>query len=252
MDAVERGGSFGRANDSARATMCAAGTGAGFRFHAAESSPFGSFRRVGSRRIVIATILILTLAGGTALAQGLWIVAKAVAGQVLLQLAWQRSLESATPLAPWPWADTRPIARLYAPAQHANLLVLSGATGRTLAWGPGHLDGSAAPGGPGHAVITAHRDTHFAFLAHVAPGEEIVVERVDRSRHRYRIVATTIVDHRALRLASDVAVPTLTLVTCWPFDAVNPGGPLRYVVTAHGVGVGSKRGLVSDTTLTQL
>ena len=26
--------------------------------------------------------------------------------------------------------------------------------------------------------------------------------------------------------------PMLTLVTCYPFDAVVPGGPLRYVVTA--------------------
>jgi len=24
----------------------------------------------------------------------------------------------------------------------------------------------------------------------------------------------------------------LTLITCWPFDAVVPGGPLRYVVHA--------------------
>ena len=31
----------------------------------------------------------------------------------------------------------------------------------------------------------------------------------------------------------DTAVPTLTLVTCYPFDAINPGGPLRYVVVAE-------------------
>jgi sortase A len=30
--------------------------------------------------------------------------------------------------------------------------------------------------------------------------------------------------------ASDA--PMLTLVTCYPFDAIVPGGPLRYVVTA--------------------
>jgi hypothetical protein len=28
-------------------------------------------------------------------------------------------------------------------------------------------------------------------------------------------------------------VPTLTLVTCWPFGAIAPGGPLRYVVVAE-------------------
>jgi sortase (surface protein transpeptidase) len=25
---------------------------------------------------------------------------------------------------------------------------------------------------------------------------------------------------------------SLTLITCWPFDAIVPGGPLRYVVRA--------------------
>jgi sortase A len=28
-------------------------------------------------------------------------------------------------------------------------------------------------------------------------------------------------------------VPMLSLVTCYPFDAVNPGGPMRYVVSAE-------------------
>jgi hypothetical protein len=28
------------------------------------------------------------------------------------------------------------------------------------------------------------------------------------------------------------AEPTLTLITCFPFDAALPGGPLRYVVQA--------------------
>jgi len=36
-----------------------------------------------------------------------------------------------------------------------------------------------------------------------------------------------------------VLLPTeramLTLITCYPFDAVVPGGPLRYVVRADGL-----------------
>jgi sortase A len=38
---------------------------------------------------------------------------------------------------------------------------------------------------------------------------------------------------RDLRLPRDTLVPTLTLVTCYPFDAIDPGGPLRYVVVAE-------------------
>ena len=46
-----------------------------------------------------------------------------------------------------------------------------------------------------------------------------------------RDVAAT--DERDLRLPRDTVVPTLTLVTCYPFDALDPGGPLRYVVVAE-------------------
>ena len=41
--------------------------------------------------------------------------------------------------------------------------VLRGDSGRTLAFGPAWNEGSAAPG-HGTAIISGHRDTHFAFL----------------------------------------------------------------------------------------
>jgi len=34
-------------------------------------------------------------------------------------------------------------------------------------------------------------------------------------------------------MSRDTDLPTLTLVTCYPFGALMPGGPLRYVVTAE-------------------
>jgi sortase A len=125
------------------------------------------------------------------------------------------------------------VARLLVPARHADVLVLAGASGRTLAFGPGHLDGSSTPGDPGNAVITAHRDTHFRFLRNVAIGDELVVERVDSGRRHFRIKATYVADHRTLNLPRDTTRPTITLVTCYPFEALNPGGPLRYVVVAE-------------------
>jgi sortase A len=44
---------------------------------------------------------------------------------------------------------------------------------------------------------------------------------------------TAVVDHRDTRPLLPSASPRLTLVTCWPFDAVRPGGPLRWVVVAE-------------------
>ena len=41
-----------------------------------------------------------------------------------------------------------------------------------------------------------------------------------------------VVDHGDTSALAQTSGPTLTLITCYPFDAVVPGGPLRYVVVA--------------------
>ena len=177
--------------------------------------------------------MLLALAGASSFGHGVYLHAKAQLAQWLLHAAWDKARATGLAVKPWPWADTHPVARLIAPGQDADVLVLAGASGRTLAFGPGHLDGSAMPGDPGNAVITAHRDTHFRFLRAVAPGDELVVERADGGTRHFRIRGAYVADYRDLRLPRDTPVPTLTLVTCYPFDALNPGGPLRYVVVAE-------------------
>jgi sortase A len=176
---------------------------------------------------------LLALGGVLSFAGGAYIYAKAQLAQWMLHAAWAETQRTGAPVKPWPWADTHPVARLLAPGQDADVLVLAGASGRTLAFGPGHLDGSAMPGDPGNAVITAHRDTHFRFLRAIHPGDELVVERAGGGSRHFRIRGAYVADYRELELPRDTAVPTLTLVTCYPFDALNPGGPLRYVVVAE-------------------
>jgi sortase A len=177
--------------------------------------------------------LLLILAGALALSQGGWIWAKAQLAQVLLEQAWSRTEDGAGPAKPWPWADTWPVARLRVPAHNVDLIVLAGASGESLAFGPGRVGGSAVPGGRGSLVISGHRDTHFRFLKKVRKGETILVEDEHGSVHAYRITGAKVVDSRThtLRLEGDEA--RLVLVTCWPFDAVVPGGPMRYVVYAE-------------------
>ena len=178
-------------------------------------------------------VAVLVATGIAALGGGLYLYGKAQAGQWLMHRAWVRTQTNGMPAPPWPWADTQPVARLYAPAQHVDLLVLAGASGHTLAWGPAHLDHSAAIGTTGNVVLSAHRDTHFRFLARVTIGDPIIVERADGSRTHYRVRAIAIVEAGRIALPRDTELPTLTLVTCYPFDAIVPGGPLRYVVTAE-------------------
>ncbi len=242
--AVDRGGPFVCNREPSRNWMRATAPGIGFRSVAGESSPIGGGTMPGTlrqratpwRRLLLALVVgLLTAAGTMSFGHGAYMYAKAQLAQVLLRSAWEQTRAGGAPVRPWPWADTYPVARLFVPARDADVLVLAGASGRTLAFGPGHLDGSSSPGDPGNAVITAHRDTHFRFLQQVVIGDDVVVERLDGGRRHFRIKATYVADHRALSLPRDTALPTLTLVTCYPFDALNPGGPLRYVVVAEAV-----------------
>ena len=186
------------------------------------------------RRIAAGVVAAgLAVAGLGQLGGGAWIYAKAALAQVLLEDAWERTRKGEDKVRPWPWADTWPVARLRVPRLDVSVIVLEGASGRTLAFGPGHHQGTPLPGRPGNSLISAHRDTHFRFLRDLEPGDEIRVEGAAGTSRRYQVTGTAIVDRREARLAADDDRPRLTLVTCYPFDAVVPGGPLRYLVFAE-------------------
>lgn len=157
--------------------------------------------------------------------------AKAELAQVLLEHAWQQALANGGNPQPWPWADTTPVARIGIARLGVEQIVLSGDSGRTLAFGPGWAPSSTPPGAHGLVVISAHRDTHFAFLRKLVQGDSVMLDTRQGSR-RYRVSATQIVDVRHDMLPAADAADGLLLVTCYPFDALVPGGPLRYVVSA--------------------
>src|SRR5262249_55297512 len=94
-----------------------------------------------------------------------------------------------------------------------------------------HDPASALPGDPGNSIIAGHRDTHFRFLQDLKLGDRLAVERTNGVRW-FVVTGTRVVDSRTTRIALRSDSPRLTLVTCYPFDAIEPGGPLRYVVTA--------------------
>jgi sortase A len=186
-----------------------------------------------SRRALRVLIVVLAGLGTWQLGHGVWIHVKAHLAQHLLHRAWARTLAGERDVKPWPWADTWPVARLKSPAHGVDLIVLAGVSGRTLAFGPGHATRSAAPGAAGTAIVSGHRDTHFAFLARVRAGETLTMEVPGRAPVVFRVSETRVVDARTAVVLSDDAVTGLVLLTCYPFDAVTAGGPLRYVVTAE-------------------
>ena len=117
--------------------------------------------------------------------------------------------------------------------QPASQIVLAGANGRTLAFGPAHHEDSARPGTTGASIVTGHRDTHFRFLSRLEPGDRIDVQTAQGAVVSYRVLGSNVVDGRLPFKVSGEDGPVLLLVTCYPFDSLVPGGPLRYVVMAE-------------------
>jgi sortase A len=176
--------------------------------------------------------MLLALLGLVLFGQGIWIHAKALLAQVLLERAFAASLANGHAVKPWPWADTWPVARIEVPRLRKSAIVLAGSSGQALAFGPGHVDRTPDAGEPGTAVYAAHRDTHFAFLGDVKIGDEIRVTRSDRKTFAFRVTGTEIVRWDAAGIDADASGPQLVLSTCWPLDAIM-SGPLRYVVRAE-------------------
>ncbi len=185
-----------------------------------------------SSRGVMAVAAVLLMGGLALMGHGALIHAKAVLAQYLLQQAFAESLATGHPVKPWAWADTWPVARLDVPRLGASAIVLSGASGQALAFGPGLLANTPQPGEKGASVIAAHRDTHFAFLRDVKPGDEIRITRTDGTIFWFRITSEDVVRWDASGIDPDMDGRWLVLSTCWPLDAVTPGAQ-RLIVKAH-------------------
>ena len=183
-------------------------------------------------RLYFLSIIVALVTGSLFLGQGVYIYAKAQVAQMLLKSAWQETQLTRQHIKPWPWADTWPIARMMVPAHQVDLVILAGDTGRTLAFAPGHRFGTPTPGAVGNSIVSAHRDTHFKFIKELNIGDEIVIENQLGVTKRFIVNSTDIIDSRTTELAIDYDQAVLTLVTCYPFESITVGGPLRYVVFA--------------------
>ena len=125
-----------------------------------------------------------------------------------------------------------PVARLVIPRIHLDEIVLEGVGDDELNAGPGHLPGSALPGMPGNAVISAHRDRHFRHLDELQIGDTVITE-AGLTRNAWVIAGRRVIGREAPALFQ-TAEPTLTLTTCWPVRYFG-NAPDRLILTAHAV-----------------
>jgi sortase A len=185
------------------------------------------------------TALIL-LAGGCLTGRAAYLHAKAELAGVLIRRAWDQSANSGEPHAPWPWADTHPVARLRISRIGFDEIVLDAATPRALAFGPALLMSGAEPGRPGNVVLAGHRTSWFRPLEGIAKGDRIQIAWFDRRRmglyeRTYTVNLVQVVEPQDVTLLAPTSEDALTLVTCYPFGS-SPRSPLRYMVRASPIG----------------
>jgi sortase A len=175
--------------------------------------------------------LLLFIGAAVMLGKSCWITLKAEVAQILLDRAFTQSIATGETTKPWSWADTWPVAEVRVPRLNAKAVVLTGATGEAMAFGPTWLTDTPKPGERGTSVLAAHRDTHFAFLKNIAVDDEIKITRTDGLTFTYKVTTLRVADWNTSGIDRHAKGHNLVLSTCWPFDSVTRGKE-RYVVEA--------------------
>jgi len=194
----------------------------------------GAALRVGRWPDVLAVAATgLVVLGASLLAEQGWLELKARLAGRLIDRAFAAHLDDGRAHRPWRWADTHPLARLEVPRLDLRRTVLAGASGSSLAFGPGHVDGTAAPNESGNCVVAGHRDSWFGFLADLRPGDELSL-RTRGGTRRYHVTGLAVHHESDLRALEPTGETRLTLITCYPFDGLRRSA-LRYVVSCAAV-----------------
>lgn len=128
----------------------------------------------------------------------------------------------------------QPIAVLLIPKIHLKVPVFNGTDDLTLDRGVGRIAGTAEIGQNGNVGIAGHRDGFFRGLKDIEPGDAIELVTQGKTIH-FVIERTEIVQRKDVSVLTNAQVPSLTLVTCFPFYFVG-NAPQRFIVHAFSIG----------------
>jgi sortase A len=108
--------------------------------------------------------------------------------------------------------------------------VFKGTGDLVLNRGVGWIAGTAKPGETGNVAIAGHRDGFFRGLKDVTLGDKIELSTLS-STAIYTVDRIQIVDPENVGVLRNRDVPSLTLVTCYPFYFIGDA-PQRFIVQA--------------------
>lgn len=144
-------------------------------------------------------------------------------------------------------ADGRPEALLRIPSVSLEVPVYGSVSEINLNRGAGLIDGIQPLIEGGNAGIAAHRDGFFRALKDISVDGVLYVDFRGATR-RYRIVDLRIVAPEDNSVLAPTGVPSVTLVTCYPFYYVG-SAPQRFIVRAELDEAGPSNGFPEGQSL---
>ena len=123
-----------------------------------------------------------------------------------------------------------PLAVLRIPKIQLEVPLFEGTDDFTLNHAVGRIAGTARPGEPGNIGIAGHRDGFFRGLKDVSVGDAIELKRL-QGTDTYVVDEIQIVKPENVEVLHSRRIPSLTLVTCYPFYFFG-SAPQRYIVKA--------------------
>jgi sortase A len=95
----------------------------------------------------------------------------------------------------------------------------------------GHLPDTPLPWNEGNSAVAAHRDGLFRPLKGIRAGDTIKFETV-HGNLEYQVTETYVVDPEDIWVLNPTLEPTLTLISCYPFNFIG-NAPQRFIVKAR-------------------
>jgi sortase A len=192
-------------------------------------------RRASSRFFRLASYFFLAI-GLCLFGYSVYVVVDAHAYQAYEQSKFEASLEKGTgspQLPPPPLVEGGVIGEIQVPRLHLKAIVVQGDSHTILRRAVGHIPETALPGTPGNVALAGHRDTFFRPLRNIRPGDAITL-KTPAGDFQYLVESTQVVPASNVDVLNGTPVPTLTLITCFPFDYLG-AAPSRFVVRAREV-----------------
>jgi sortase A len=124
-----------------------------------------------------------------------------------------------------------PVATLHVPRTGQTLPVFADADEYAMTVGAGHLPDSSALDADGNIALTAHRDGTFRMLEDLRIGDPLRL-RVAGAERRFIVRRRFVVEPDEIGVLAPTPVPTLTLITCYPFWFVG-SAPQRFILQAE-------------------